>query len=229
MYKNPHLRSVSEAEPGDYHPVLMASPNSAANTPPTRSPGFTTPLPDVDEEDSQYVVVDPPRDHIRPNPIDRSSLVPSYYSASELPAQSPLPPVVYSHSPRQDASALLSPRHPLESRTPTSPLSPGSQALNVPSSPIYGLNGTPTSPGFLSSSQTAYAPPPSSYEMRVRSPGGSINSHAASESTFVTAHEATADDHSGAQTLFVPPGLSGQGQRHERPESGTSWAGGRAL
>lgn len=240
LCKSPHLRSVSEAEPAEYHPVLTRSPGSAALSPPTASqPGFGSPMPEIDLEDAQYVLVDAPPAHLRPGGGDlRSSLIPSYYSASALPPPSPLPPVQYGpmSPPLSSSGGPSSPRHPLEGR----------ETLSVPPSPVYGLTAQhqqpsqPPSPGYLSAGQSAYAPPPSAYEMRVRSPGApSLSDRAPSEATFVTAREPSAEDgavHYGGQRAPVtptptPPGTPGLvgGQRHERPESGVSWAGGRAV
>lgn len=214
MYKNPHLRSQSEADPADYQPVLSGSPNSTMLSPPTKSTlGFATPdphsSPGLDGDDSQYIMVDPPLDgpsHLRGPLSGRSSLVPSYYSASDIPAPSPMPPVHYSTPRAPPDSGPSSPRHPLEQHTPP-------QMLSVPPSP-------------------AYHPPPSSYEMRVRGAPSPLSdlSHGPSEVSYATAREYPADEGMRSAALTPSPTqLHPPGQRHDRPESGMSWAGGRAI
>jgi phospholipid-translocating ATPase len=119
MLSSPHLRSLSEADHPTYQPVNVASPGSsvrlAAHLAP--SPPSTTPLPEKEDEHSQYLVVGPPYQEVgthastSPSPLAPSP-DPSYYSASFIPVPSPLPnSQVAQRSPDHTVRSHMAPAH----------------------------------------------------------------------------------------------------------------------
>jgi phospholipid-translocating ATPase len=210
MYKNPHMRSTSEID-HSYQPVLARSPQTGADAlaaPPPAHSRSTSPAPGFDD-DAQYIVVD--RSPTRQDPPG-SRL--SYYSVSNIPPPSPLPPTRY--------STVSNASHPGTPRRRSS-----TKAAAPLLSPVHREKYLHTGPS---------SPPPVSYEMRVRSPpaeAGSIppspyerrDMSRASNRSYATAEYATAEDYRPGEDEDPPASadLGVPGQRHDRPES--PWQG----
>ncbi|KAK7062688.1 phospholipid transporting ATPase [Paramarasmius palmivorus] len=192
MFHQAHNRSVSEASlnnpyepamsrsPGDGYPPLHA-PHSYADTPPM-SEAYDAIHPD--QGPSQYASY--PQQHLGPPTAYNGSLSPgpsspgprgSYYSASDIPPPSPMPSPQYRYP---DGTVTSTPPPPsrrgsvaTRASVPSSPRAPmpSPPTLQPPSGPAAGLVRR------LSGGASQYPHDPGSYEMRVRSPPLSGNSH----------------------------------------------------
>ncbi|OCH91758.1 phospholipid-transporting ATPase 1 [Obba rivulosa] len=149
MFHQPHWRSDSETSSiqHDSEPVIRSDPSSPTSPPPTtylleKSGAGNSPGLGVSHDDLLT-----PMARLQHNTSPSSLIRHSYYSASDIPAPSPIPAITY--SPRGSS-------HP-----PMTSVAP----YSIPSSP---------SPASLSPSPQPGAryvsPTPEAYEMRVRSP-----------------------------------------------------------
>jgi phospholipid-translocating ATPase len=150
MFLSPHARSFSEANLArDYEPALTSSPGSGA-----ASPAGPVMAEEMEDEDAQYATR--PYGHGVGN---LNSPHPSFYSASDIPAPSPMPEPVYRFSNTGELTSTPPSRRP-SMRTvnsggdPNFSPSPTSSSLQVPTR--RPSNRQPIVNG--------------NYEMRVRSP-----------------------------------------------------------
>ncbi|KAF9002486.1 hypothetical protein BDQ17DRAFT_1409499 [Cyathus striatus] len=266
-----HSRSVSEIS-AIHHSSSRMHQSHSYEPAYTGSPGPATPR--------QTYLDTPPMSEARDLPLDGNSVAgrsddrlsplppgagvrtsavspqPSYYSASDIPAPSPLPEPTY--------------RYPTGEITTTPPSRKGtvkqSGALSPPASP-----GRSRSPGDMLHIPSPHTPTfaqrlsggggndPGSYEMRVRSPphGFERAGSEISQATFMTAPQGAEeydvgedgfDDAYGGvamppqpqfqsqpqqppsqQQFLHPQSLAPDGERHDRRTSYTGWEGGRAV
>lgn len=229
MFLKPHSRSESEfsAINQDYEPALTRSPGDRGISAP-RTAGYidTPPLTTQDSPAPQYADLEQQMQYEAPQPRFRdqeylqtppssgswgrgspASWRASYYSASDIPAPSPLPSPKYGY--------LSNTTSPLP-QSSFSPTSFGASGRSGPSTPSHQTLQVPNSPGYGT-------PSAESFEMRVRSPpaddgrlqpypaGHEDPSRGLSEASYATAPEEFADD------------------GHDRRASAYSYSGPRAL
>jgi phospholipid-translocating ATPase len=172
-----------------------------------------------------------PRQHLQPNDAQRSpgsmstpdrqlspSPHPSYYSASEIPMPSPMPPPVYRLT-SGEMSDTPPPRRSMSLRRTDN-------SIDLHGSPTP----RPTTQEPLQATRTSMHGGAYEMQIRSRSPPTSVNTRVGSEASYATAHDdwlvvereertAVPDDDSATITA----------DRHSHRASNDSWVGGRAL
>ncbi|EIN05442.1 phospholipid-translocating P-type ATPase [Punctularia strigosozonata HHB-11173 SS5] len=255
MYKNVHFRAESEMGGDDgYEPVEMRSPPtmspSPSSTPMASTPYFDSPhAPEQahthdGEAEAQYVTAPArPDGGLSPYPPTRSPLptsvspAPSYYSSSQIPPPSPMPPTVFSpavQSPRTPSSGVS--LHPIRTSVPTrpaafdeEPLTPtpttphpmSPTLLQVPGSPASGA--APHAVHFQHASglpshdhDPLRSPPPDRTDLS-RASEWTQGTYATAQEGYTSQGEDWSDDYDREEDRSPAP------HGHVRPASYQSW------
>jgi phospholipid-translocating ATPase len=220
----PHARSGSSASLINQQELQSDGDTNVRTLPRSTSPDVVQP----ESINSGPLGSASPRQHLQPNDTQRSSGStpdrqlspspnPSYYSASEIPIPSPLPPPVYR----------------LTSGEITNMPPPGrSMSLRRTSNSI-DLDGSPTN--RLTTQEPLQGTRPSkdggAYEMQIRrSPPMSTSTRMGSDASYATAQDDwLVVDHEERTVVPDDDSATVTGERHSHRESSDSWAGGRAL
>lgn len=265
IFHEPHTRSVSEVSvlQNQYEPTM------------TRSPGFTSPpiqdttlldsppltglnKSDIEAQASGPYFVTTPSLETNQNRIAGSSRAPgsvspkpSYYSVSDLPEPSPIPPPVYrlttgeiTSSPPPRAQPLFPVQGNAGPSTVNIPPAPSSSHTLQPPPPNYGPNRRSNGSDF-SDVRSSEA-----HEMRVRRPPHDQSdrdlsatsrsdlspSRGPSEISYATAQEEPEEwwnreshDQDHALSSHHPPRSHQHEVEDDRSVTGVSWDGGRAV
>ena len=285
MFRDLDSRSVSELSSvhDEYEPTMTRSPRSVGfmspptkesllDTPPSRAGGddiemqthagfvLTKPSFEIGEDDVTPVATRSRNPLTSPTgPPDPISPHGSYYSASDIPAPSPLPEPIYRYTtgelttnPPTRATSIYTVRDDAESSQLKSPphiphtlptahenygsahhssgstysaaTSPGTYGMRVRSPPHDESEhhlATPHSDPLRSASEMSYATVVDDQEEWL--PDGGHDRHGHSSHRHIASH--VSDDQA---TVIQDDHLYGA-YNHDRPVSGTSWDGGRAL
>ncbi|KZT25558.1 phospholipid-translocating P-type ATPase [Neolentinus lepideus HHB14362 ss-1] len=228
MFQKPHTRSESEFSTlhQDYEPALTSSPGNRGISAP-RTAGYvntpsSSPAPGYEEvppnQQPQYAYSQSrfrDQDHLQTPPsadswgrVSPASLRASYYSASDIPAPSPLPSPKFgygSNTTNPLPPSALSPTFSAAGRS--GPTSPSHQTLQIPT---YADHGSPSAELF---------------EMRIRSP--SIDDGRLP--TPPPEHSTVTRGPSEVSYATAPEELDEGGYEHDRRASTVSYSGPRAL
>ncbi|KAG6909762.1 hypothetical protein DXG01_015478 [Tephrocybe rancida] len=234
MFQEQHSRSLSEVSSihDRYEPTMTSSPGPRGSTRPTyldtppMSQANDLPLPNI-----QYAHVKSNMDHetrLSPNPagnrIDMNpSPQPSYYSASELPPQSPLPSPKYKLSSGEITSIPPPPSRRTSVATTRAsgqrPLSPTSP-VPLPLSPnILQVPGAASSPGAFEMQMRNTQTPPNDHEPHY--------GHGYERSGSSTSYNTAADDYWTGED--DAEGSVGQHGDRPRPHSGLGFDDDRTI